>query len=298
MPNLIVLVGPTAVGKTDLAIQLAQYYKTVIVSADSRQIYNEMSIGTAVPDKQQLNSVKHYMIQNHSVTENYNASDFETEVIKLLQQLFKKHQTIIFTGGSGLYINAVLYGIDELPDICPQIREQIAQRLQKNGLDDLRFELKKFDPDYYQKVDLKNPKRIQKALEVFYTTGKPYSSFLKNTKKQRFFTPIKIALDRQREELYNRINQRVNLMVEQGLIEEVKQLIPHKQLTALQTVGYKEIFDFLDKKITLEEAIDLIQRSTRKYARKQISWFRRDKDYTWFNPNQKNEIIEFINQKI
>jgi len=298
MPNLIVLVGPTAVGKTNLAIQLAQYYKTVIVSADSRQIYNEMSIGTAVPDKQQLNSVKHYMIQNHSVTENYNASDFETEVIGLLQQLFKKHQTIIFTGGSGLYINAVLYGIDELPDISPQIREQIAQRLQKNGLDDLRFELKKIGTEYYKKVELKNPKRIQKPLEVFYTTGKPYSSFLKNTKKQRFFTPIKIALDRQREELYNRINQRVNLMVEQGLIEEVKQLIPHKQLIALQTVGYKEIFDFLDKKITLEEAIDLIQRSTRKYARKQISWFRRDKDYTWFNPNQKNEIIEFINQKI
>lgn len=298
MPNLIVLVGPTAVGKTELAIQLAKYYQTVIVSADSRQIYKEMSIGTAVPEKQQLNSVKHYMIQNHSVTENYNASNFETEVIELLQQLYKKHQNIIFTGGSGLYINAVLYGIDELPDISPQIREQIAQRLQKNGLNDLRFELKKIDPEYYQKVDLKNPKRIQKALEVFYTTGKPYSSFLKNTKKQRFFNTIKIAIDRPRQELYNRINLRVEQMIKQGLVEEVKQLIPHKQLTALQTVGYKEIFDFLDHKITLEEAIDLIQRSTRKYARKQISWFRRDKDYTWFTPNQKNEIIEFINQKI
>ena len=298
MPNLIVLVGPTAVGKTELAIQLAKYYQTVIVSADSRQIYKEMSIGTAVPEKQQLNSVKHYMIQNHSVTENYNASNFETEVIELLQQLYKKHQNIIFTGGSGLYINAVLYGIDELPDISPQIREQIAQRLQKNGLNDLRFELKKIDPEYYQKVDLKNPKRIQKALEVFYTTGKPYSSFLKNTKKQRFFNTIKIAIDRPRQELYNRINLRVEQMIKQGLVEEVKQLIPYKQLTALQTVGYKEILDFLDHKITLEEAIDLIQRSTRKYARKQISWFRRDKYYTWFTPNQKNEMIEFINSKI
>ena len=298
MPNLIILVGPTAVGKTDLAIELAQYYQTVIVSADSRQIYKEMNIGTAVPNKDQLNSIKHYMIQNHSVTENYNASDFETEVIELLQQLFKKHSTIIFTGGSGLYINAVLYGIDELPDISPQIREQIAQRLEKNGLDDLRFELKKIDPDYYQKVDLKNPKRIQKALEVFYTTGKPYSSFLKNTTKDRFFTPIKIAIDRPREELYHRINQRAELMVKQGLVEEVKQLIPYKQLTALQTVGYKEIFDYLEQKITLQEAIDLIQRSTRKYARKQISWFRRDKNYTWFSPDQKKEIIEFINTKI
>ncbi len=298
MPNLIVLSGPTAVGKTDLAIDLALHFNTVIVSSDSRQIYSEMTIGTAVPTQEQLKKVPHYMIQNHSVTENYNASDFENEVIALLEKLFTTHENIIFTGGSGLYINAVLYGIDELPDIDPEVRKQLALRLEKNGLDDLRLELKRIDPEYYAQVDLKNPKRIQKALEVFYMTGKPYSSFLSRSHKQRFFKTVKIALDRPRSELYDRINRRVELMIEQGLVEEVKKLTRYKHITALKTVGYKEIFDYIDDKITLEQAIDLIQRATRKYARKQISWFRRDKNYQWFHPQEQKKILEYIKQKI
>ncbi len=294
MKKLILLAGATAVGKTDLAIEIARYFHTEIVSADSRQLYREMCIGTAVPDKQQLATVPHYMIQNHSVTENYNASNFEFDVLHILDKLFEKHEFVVFTGGSGLYIDAVLNGIDDLPDIDPKIRADLAERLNKKGIDDLRFELKTIDPEYYAKVDLQNPKRIQKALEVFYMTGKPYSRFLSQPKQIRPFETIKIVLDRPREELYWRINRRVELMIQRGLVDEVENLLEYRDLHSLQTVAYKEIFDYLDKKYTLAEAIDLIQRNTRKYARKQISWFRRDKQNKWFSPEQKEQILELI----
>ena len=292
------LAGPTAVGKTDLAIEVAKAFKTVIVSADSRQVFMEMTVGTAVPEKAQLNQVEHFMIQNHSVTENYNASRYEFEVLALLKKLFQKNDIVIFTGGSGLYINSVLYGIDDLPTILPEIRAQWENYFNKNGLDSLQNKLKEIDFGYYQEVDLQNPKRILKALEVYTQTGKVYSSFLTKTVKKRPFEIIKITLDRDREELYDRINQRVLLMVKNGLVEEVKALLAYRQNTPLKTVGYREIFDYLDNKTTLDEAIDLIQRNTRKYARKQITWFRREKEMKWFHPDQKQDVIEFINQQI
>lgn len=296
--TLVVITGPTGVGKTSVSIDIARRYKTEIVSSDSRQLFKELCIGTAVPSEEELRAVKHHFIQTHSIKENYNASRYETEAINLLDQLFKKHDIVLLVGGSMLYIDAVCKGIDIMPDADLEIRQTLKERLEKDGIESLRLQLKQLDPDYYQTVDLKNPARIVHALEISLMTGKPYSSFRTNTNKKRQFSIIKIALDCDRKVLHERINQRVDIMVKDGLIEEAQKVYPHKGLTALNTVGYRELFDFFDGNTTKEKAIELIKRNSRRYARKQLTWFRRDETVKWFTPSQGQEIIQYINSQI
>jgi tRNA dimethylallyltransferase len=292
--TLIILAGPTSVGKTSLGINLARFFKTEIVSADSRQIYNEMRIGTAVPDQDQLRSVPHHLIQYRPISQYYNASMFEQDALTVLKVIFSKHPTAILVGGSGLYIDAICYGIDELPPVDQEIREKLKQKFRDEGIESLRFDLKRLDPDYYDNVDLHNHKRILKALEISLITGKPYSSFLKKKKMNRYFNMIKIGLDLPREELYSRINMRVDKMISEGLLEEARSLYPDKQQNALKTVGYKELFQHLDGEISFDRAIELIKRNTRHYARRQLTWFRRYKDFKWFHPDQEEEIKAYI----
>lgn len=294
MNNLLVIIGPTAIGKTNIAIEIAQHLGTEIISCDSRQIYKEMQIGTARPSEEQLKKVKHHFIAVQSVFDYYNASRFEFEVLDLLHELFKKYKTVIMVGGSGLYIDAVCKGIDDLPSIEPEIRENILKRYKDEGIKNLRQELLKIDPKYCHIADIRNPKRILKALEVFYMTGKPYSAFLTKTNKKRDFNIIKIGLNCKRKELYNMIDQRVDMMIKDGLPDEVRGLYNARHLNALNTVGYKEIFNHLDGIITLEKAIEHIKRNTRRYAKRQITWFARDKDIKWFEPGQKQEIWNYL----
>lgn len=296
--NLIVITGPTGVGKTDLSIEAAKHLNTEIISCDSRQIFKEMTIGTAVPPEHQLSAVKHHFIQSISIHDYYNASIYETEVINLLRELFKKHSSVIMTGGSGLYIDAVCNGIDELPTIDPELRNKFQKQLEVEGLEKLTLLLKELDPDYYNKVDLNNPKRVLKGIEVSTMTGKPYSSFLTKPKKKREFNILKIGLNRDRDELYEKINKRVDIMVEEGLVEEAKSLYHFKGCNALNTVGYKEIFKHFDGEISLEESIQEIKNHTRKYARQQITWFRKYDDMTWFSQEKKQEIIDYIDNKL
>ena len=298
MKNLIVIVGPTGIGKTDLSIDIAKEYNTEIISSDSRQVYRELKIGTAVPTDQQLSEVKHHFVGNVSIYDYYNASMFEFEVIDKLKQLHDSYNEVIMTGGSGMYINAVCNGIDELPTVDQDLRNELKERFEKEGIESLRMQLKMLDPVSYERVDLKNPKRMLKVLEVSLQTGKPYSSFLSKPKKQRDFNIIKIGLERDRVELYNRINLRVDQMVEEGLVEEARRFFPDRNLNSLNTVGYKELFDYFDGIIDLDKAIELIKRDSRHYAKKQISWFNRDKEFTWFHPDKKEEIIRFINSKL
>lgn len=295
---LIVITGPTGIGKTGVAIQLARHFGSEIISADSRQLYKELTIGTATPKPNELSSIKHHFIQSHSITDNYNASRFETEAMQLIEQLFIKTNLLVLTGGSMLYIDAVCKGIDEMPDADGEIRLNLKLKLENEGLDSLRLQLKQLDPQYYQVVDLKNPNRIIHALEICLTTGQPYSSFRTNQKKIRPFTIIKIGLDCDRQMLHKRINQRVDQMIEEGLENEVKNLLPYKNLNALNTVGYREFFDFFDGKHSRDTAIELIKRNSRRYARKQLTWFRNNTDFQWFHPENISEIIAFIEQKI
>lgn len=278
MKQAIFIVGPTAIGKTKTAIDLCKYLKTEIISADSRQIYKEISIGTAKPSKIELNEAVHHCIATKSINDYYNASMFEVEALDVLNSLFVKYETVVVVGGSGLYIDALLFGIDDLPTIEPEIRNQLQKQLDSEGIESLRLMLKHLDSVSYEKIDLQNHKRILKCLEISIQTGRPYSSFLTGNRKKRDFEYKIFMLDQNREMLYNSINQRVDLMIEQGLVDEAKSLIDFKHLTPLQTIGYREIFDYLDRKTDLEEAIDLIKRHTRKYARKQLSWFRRYED--------------------
>ena len=273
--KLIVVAGPTAVGKTEYAIKLAKEIETEIISADSRQIYKEMKIGTARPTPEELAQVKHHFIATHSVTEYYNASKYEFEAIELIENLFKKYDNLVVVGGSGLYIDAILFGIDDLPTIDQNIRRELQEKFQNEGLESLRFMLKKLDPVYYDRVDLKNPKRILKALEVAIQTGKPYSSFLTGKAKKRNFEFEIIILNKERNVLHERINKRVDIMIENGLIDEARNLLKYRHLTPLKTVGYRELFDFFDNKIDLQTAIELIKRNTRRYARRQITWFKK-----------------------
>ena len=296
--TLIIILGPTAIGKTSLSIQIAKHFDTEIISADSRQIYKELRIGTAVPNSQELHTVKHNLIQSHSIFEYYSASNFENEALEIIETIFQEKDVAIMTGGSMLYIDVVCNGIDDLPTVDPSIRQNIIHRYENEGLDSLRLELKKIDPEYYLSVDLKNYKRIMHALEVYYMTGKKYSSFRTQTKKERPFNIIKIGLNTDRKILHERINLRVDKMIEEGLVKEARCLLPHKNLNSLNTVGYKELFDYFDNKITLPEAIELIKRNTRRYARKQLTWFNKDPEINWFQPNDTNKLIKFLDEKI
>ncbi|MFO7844357.1 MAG: tRNA (adenosine(37)-N6)-dimethylallyltransferase MiaA [Bacteroidales bacterium] len=296
--TLIVILGPTGIGKTDLSIEIAQELGTEIISSDSRQIYQELKIGTAVPTDEQLKKVKHHFIGNQSIYDYYNASMFEFEVLGLLDELYQNYNQVVMTGGSGMYINAVCDGIDELPTIDKQLRDELIQKYKDEGIESLRIQLKMLDPESYQKIDLRNPKRILKALEVSIQTGKPYSSFLTQPNKQRPFKILKIGLQRDRDELYERINLRVDQMVEEGLVEEARKYYKDRHLNSLNTVGYKELFEHFSGNISLDKAIELIKRNSRHYAKRQMSWFKRDDTIHWFHPDKKDEIIDFIKSQI
>ena len=290
----VFVVGPTGVGKTGVALDLAESLQTEIISADSRQIYRELSIGTAVPGKSQLKRIKHHLLQHRSVRDYYNASMFEQEAIQTINKLFEKHPAIVVAGGSGLYIQAICEGIDDIPSVDPEVRKTLLERMEREGIESLRFELKKLDPESYSTIDLRNPKRILKAMEISLTTGKPYSGFLTREKKERGFLSLKIGLNLDRDDLYDRINLRVDEMMENGLLEEVKGLLGYRDMNALKTVGYRELFDYLDGKQTLPEALRLIKRNSRHYARRQLTWFNRDPEISWFRPEQTDEIISFV----
>ncbi|MGL5637023.1 MAG: tRNA (adenosine(37)-N6)-dimethylallyltransferase MiaA [Bacteroidales bacterium] len=298
MNTLIVLIGPTGVGKTDLSIKIAQRYQTSIISSDSRQLYKDLVIGTAAPTEKELNAATHYFIGTLGLNDYYSAARFEEDVMALLPKLFQENPIQLMTGGSMMYIDALCNGIDDLPTVDPQLRDQLMQKYGCEGLDSLCAELKLLDPVYYEQVDLKNPKRVLHALEICYMTGKPYSSLRTNTKKERPFRIIKIGLTRERQELYDRINRRVDLMMEQGLLKEAYGVYPYRQNNSLNTVGYKELFTYFDGDCTLDFAVDKIKQNSRVYSKKQMTWFKRDKDMVWFHPDAETEIFEFIDKQI
>lgn len=295
---LVVLAGPTAVGKTSCGIEVAAHFGTEIISADSRQIYRETTIGTAVPSPVELARIKHHFIQTVSVTEYYNASIFENQVLECLEQLFKECDLVLMVGGSGLYIDAVCEGIDELPTVDSELRRKLQEKFGREGLKSLTQLLEQLDPVSHKKLDLKNHMRVLKALEISIQTGKPYSSFLSDSKKERPFHILRAALDLDREILYERINRRVDHMMEAGLMEEVRDMQQLRDYTALKTVGYRELFQVLDGKLTLEEGVDLIKRNTRKFARKQLTWFRKEQDYGWFSPENCKELIQWVEKEV
>jgi len=293
--TLIVIVGPTAVGKTSVSIEIANYFNSEIISADSRQLYREMQIGTAVPSQEELEQVNHHFIQSHPLETPISAGQYEKLAISLIENLFKKHDYLVLTGGSGLYVDAVTTGIDtSLPEANVEIREKLETKLKKEGLSSLQEQLKSLDEKYYDQVDLSNSRRVIRALEVCLATGKTYSELRNNQSKERSFDIIYVCLNRDRPELYERINTRVDQMMDQGLLSEVKSLIDKTHLPSLNTVGYSELFDFIDNKTSQHEAIDLIKRNSRRYAKRQITWFKRNDKYTWFHPNEISSIIEHI----
>jgi len=292
--KIILIVGPTAIGKTELSIKLANALNTEIISCDSRQFYKELKIGSAPPSPKELAAAKHHFIQHLSVTEDYNAGEFEINAISKIKELHKTKDTIIVVGGSGLYVDSICKGFDKMPDIPDQIRIKLNSKLIEKGLTWLQKEVKETDPNFYATCDQKNPQRLLRALEVFIATGKPFSSYKSAKPKHRPFEIIKIGLTTEREILYKRINTRVDKMLENGLLEEVEALIPFQQKNALQTVGYKEIFAFYNNACTLEKAVENIKQNTRRFAKRQLTWFRKDKNTTWFEPNQISEIKTFI----
>ena len=293
--TLIVIAGPTAVGKTELCVRLAGHLETEIISADSRQIFREMDIGTAKPSLAERQAIKHHFIDSHSVADDYNAGAFERDALMLLQNsIFQKHQTCLVAGGSTLYVKILTDGMDEIPDTDPEIRRRLVEIAGNEGLAPLLAQLDTLDPAYGQTVDRANPQRIIRALEVCLSSGQPYSSFRKNQRIQRPFRILKIGLNRDREELYARINARVEQMLAGGLVDEVRRLLPHRHRNALQTVGYSEVFGYLDGAYGYEEMTSLIQRNTRRYAKRQLTFFGRDTEYRWFHPNQLTEITDHI----
>lgn len=296
--TLIVITGPTGTGKSDIAIELALNLKTEIISCDSRQFYREMKIGTAVPSEQQLEMVRHHFIGHLSVTSSYSSSHFEKDVLSLLPSLFSRSAPVIMAGGSGLYINAVCRGIDTIPDVDEDIRKFYINKYETEGIESLRAELSLVDPVHYRKVDLRNYKRILRALEITASTGRPYSSFMKRDFSKRDFNIITIGLERDRDELYTRINSRVDNMITGGLEEEARGLIKYRHLNALNTVGYRELFEYFDGNISRERAIELIKRNSRHYARRQITWFNRYKEIKWFHPGDTGSIISYIRENI
>ncbi len=296
--TLVVLIGPTGIGKTELSLRLAKALNTDIISSDSRQIFKELKIGTAAPTPEQLSKVKHHMVATHSVEDYYNAYEFEQDVLKLLSDLFNQHNQVVMTGGSMMYVDAVCKGIDELPTIDPELRQEVMDTYNKEGLDAIRRQLKMLDPEFYDQVDLKNHKRVIHAVEVCLMTGKPYSSLRKNTAQKRPFNILKIGLDMDREELYDRINRRVDIMLEDGLFDEAKAFYHLKDLNSMNTVGYKEIFGHWDGEYDADKAVELIKRNSRRYAKRQLSWFRRDKEIHWFHPRNEEEIINFVKSEL
>ncbi|MBO4896021.1 MAG: tRNA (adenosine(37)-N6)-dimethylallyltransferase MiaA [Prevotella sp.] len=294
--TLIVITGPTAVGKTALCLDIAQHFGIPIINADSRQIYKELKIGTASPTPEQLAKVKHYFVGSLSLNDYYSASLFEQQTMEILEREFAKSDFALMAGGSMMYIDAVCDGIDDIPTVDDKTRETLKARLASEGLEPLVEELKQLDPEYYEIVDKQNPRRVVHGLEICLMTGKTYTSFRKREKKQRPFSILKIGLNREREELYNRINQRVDQMMAEGLLDEAKSLYPMRHMNALNTVGYKEMFAYLDGTWTLGEAVERIKGNTRRYARKQLTWYKKDEQIRWFHPNEKEKIISYISQ--
>ena len=297
-PLLVCVVGPTAIGKTKIAIEIAKAFATEIISADSRQFYKEMSIGTAVPSSSELDAVTHHFIQSKSIFEPFSVGDFEKEAIQLLEQLFTKHQVMVMVGGSGLYVDAVVNGLDTFPEVGPKIREALNIELATKGIEFLQKELEEADPAYFQKADIENPHRLIRALEVYRTSGKPFSSFLNKNRDKRNFDTIYVGLTADRKIIYDRINKRVDKMMDDGLLSEVKKLYEHRELNALQTVGYRELFQYLENTLTIDKALDEIKKNTRRFAKRQATWFRKNEEINWFDYNVSPiEIIEFIKLK-
>lgn len=295
MNTLIVITGPTGVGKTSLCIDIAEKYCCPIINADSRQMFKDIPIGTAAPTTEEQQRVKHFFVGNLNIDEYYNASMFETDVIKLLENLFKENDIILMSGGSMMYIDAVCNGIDDIPNVNAEVREQLMHKYRTEGLKPINDELQRLDPEYFAIVDKKNHKRVIHALEICLSTGKTYTSFRTNTKKKRPFNIIKIGVTLERKDLYDRIDKRVDKMISCGLIEEAKKVYPKRHLNSLNTVGYKELFDYFDGKMTLEETVFKIKCNTHKYCRKQLTWFKRDRQIHWFSPDNVEEIINYIN---
>jgi tRNA dimethylallyltransferase len=297
-PLLICVVGATAIGKTSLAIKLAKAFNTEIISADSRQFFKEMNIGTAVPSKEELDAVPHHFIQNKSIFEDYSVGDFERDSLALLKILFEKNTVVVMVGGSGLYVDAVIKGLDNFPEVPSKIRDQLNFELAEKGIETLQRELKNIDPEYFKKVDIQNPHRLVRALEIHRATGRPYSSFLRKENPERDFNTIFIGLTAERELIYNRINLRVDIMMADGLLDEAKSLLSFRDKNALQTVGYRELFEYFDGKISLEEAISEIKKNTRRFAKRQNTWFKKNEAINWFDyDTQPNEIIDYIKEK-
>ncbi|WP_086543310.1 tRNA (adenosine(37)-N6)-dimethylallyltransferase MiaA [Algoriphagus antarcticus] len=295
---LILVVGPTAVGKTDVCLNLAKKFKTEIVSCDSRQFYREMNLGTAKPNSDELKQVPHHLIDSLSIVEEYDVRKFERESMALLEELFAKHQVVIMTGGSGLFADAIVNGLDEMPEIAAGVRQQIIQEYEEKGLGFLQGEVAKNDPEYFEKVDQKNPQRLMRALEIWRATSKKFSSFRVKSKKERPFKVIKIGLERDREELYSRIDFRMDQMIDAGLFDEAGSLFEKRHLNALQTVGYSEIFGFLEGKYNKEEAIRLLKRNSRRYAKRQLTWFKKDGKIRWFSPENQEDILAYLQAQI
>ena len=296
--TLIVITGPTAIGKTSLAITIARFFNTEIVSCDSRQFFKEMQIGTAKPSQEELNQVKHHFINSHSISDKFSVGDFEKQGIEVIQNIFLAHDIAVLVGGSGLYIKAITTGFDELPQSDPKIREDLNSLYQNEGITALQQKLKQVDPNYFLEVDLNNPQRVIRALEVSISSGLPFSSYHSNNHKTRPFNIIKIGLNTARDLLYRRINFRVDQMLKDGLIEEVKSLILYRHLNALNTVGYSEIFEFLDDKISLNQAVEKLKQNTRRFAKRQLTWFRKDEEIKWFEPEESYAIIEYLDKTL
>jgi len=296
--TLIAIVGPTAVGKTAMAISLAQYFKTEIISADSRQFYREMSIGTAKPEAAELTAVPHHFINSHHITQDYSAGDFEREALAKLDELFRQHDVVVMVGGSGLFVRALCEGLDDLPKAGAEVRERLNSELADLGLEVMKERLKIIDPAYFEVADVDNPQRVVRALEVFEATGTPMSMFHKKEVEKRPFDILTIGLNMDRTALYGRINSRVDHMMEAGLLAEVESLLPYKMKPALLTVGYAELFDFLDGKQSLSEAVDKIKQNSRRYAKRQITWFKKYGNTHWFQPSETVEIIRFIESQL
>ena len=296
--TLIVIVGPTGSGKTDLSIRVAEHYACPIISTDSRQFYRGIPIGTAQPDNEQLERVEHHFIASHELTDDFNCGAYEVAALKRLEELFYKHDTVVAVGGSGLYVKALCEGMDDLPEVEPALRQQLSDRLKREGLEALAEQLRELDPTFYEVVDRKNPARVLRALEVCIVTGKPYSALRTGVKRERPFNIVKIGVTMERAVLYERIDRRVDIMVEAGLEQEARKVYPLRHLNSLQTVGYREMFDYFDGSISRDEAIELIKRNSRRYAKRQLTWFGRDGEIEWFLPSETEKIVEYIDSKV